>query len=339
MPGLNHPLPRLAVTLGDPAGIGPEVVARALSTDAALEACRPLVVGPRAALEAALGALGRRLALRAVAPGDDPWEGSVPETVPVLDPAPDLPLPPLGAPSAASGALALAALEAAADLARAGAVEGLVTAPVAKAAVRLAGAPGFVGQTEYLAERTGTAEVRMMMAGGGLRVVLVTTHLPLRDVPARIDAEGVYRTLRITHDALAAYEGLSAPHIAVCGLNPHPGEFGEEDEAQIGPAVARAWAEELNVDGPLAADGLFGRVREAGYDAVVAMYHDQGLVPVKLLAPDGAGNVTLGLPFVRTAPGHGTAFEIAGRSKARAGAMEAALALAARWAARTDPSR
>jgi 4-hydroxy-L-threonine phosphate dehydrogenase PdxA len=210
---------------------------------------------------------------------------------------------------------------------------------LSKAAARLAGAAGFVGQTEDLRDRAGVPHVRMMMAGGPLRVVLATTHVALAELPGRIDAEGVYWTIRLTHEALVRHEGLSTPRIAVCGLNPHPGEFGGEDAREIAPAVMRARDAGIDAEGPLAADGLFGtigrglREGKAPYDAVVAMFHDQGLIPVKLLAPDGAVNVTLGLPFVRTAPGHGTGFDIAGTGTARGEGMGAALALAARWAA------
>lgn len=328
------PPPALAVTLGDPAGVGPEVAARAMADALARGPARLLAVGPARALARAAGALKLDLPLhplRALAAGD-PWAEAPPGALPVLDTAPDTPLPHPGAPTAASGRIALDALAAACDLCLVGAVAGMVTAPLSKAAVRLGRDDGFVGQTEYLAHRAGGAEVRMMLAGGGLRVVLATTHVALWQLPERITPEGVYRTIRLTRDALARHEALSAPRIAVCGLNPHPGEFGDEDAVRVAPAVERARGEGIAVDGPFSADALFARVREAGYDAVVAMYHDQGLIPVKLLAPDGAVNVTLGLPFVRTAPGHGTAFDRAGRGTAHAGAMAAALALAYRWA-------
>jgi len=336
LPGLNPIHPRLAVTLGDPAGVGPEVVARAL---AGAGGFRPLVVGPFRALEAALAAVGSDLRPVPV-DGADPWASDPgPGAVPVVDTGGEMPLPDAGVPSAVSGRLALDALAAACDLALAGTVDGIVTAPLSKAAVRLAGAAGFVGQTEGLQQRAGAPHVRMMMAGGALRVVLATTHVALAALPGRIDTEGVYRTIRLTHDALARHEGRSSPRIAVCGLNPHPGEFGDEDAARVAPAVMRARDEGIDAEGPLAADGLFGVIgrglREGAgpYDAVVAMYHDQGLIPVKLLAPDGAVNVTLGLPFVRTAPGHGTGFALAGTGAARPDSMAAALALAARWAA------
>jgi 4-hydroxythreonine-4-phosphate dehydrogenase len=330
--------PRLAVTLGDPAGVGPEVVARALTAPEASERCRPLVVGPLQALEAALKDVGAGLSLFP-AEAADPWAGAPgPDAVPVLDPCGGAPLPDPGVPSGATGRMAVQALEAACDLALAGTVDGIVTAPLSKAAVRQGGEPGFVGQTEALQHRAGVPRVRMMMAGGALRVVLATTHVALAELPGRIDAEGVYRTLRLTHDALVRHEGLEHPRIAVCGLNPHPGEFGHEDAREIAPAVVRARDEGIAAEGPLAADGLFGvigrglRDGASVFDAVVAMYHDQGLGPVKLFAPDGVVNVTLGLPFVRTAPGHGTGFDIAGTGQARGEAMGAALALAARWA-------
>jgi 4-hydroxythreonine-4-phosphate dehydrogenase len=333
------PAPRLAVTLGDPAGIGPEVVARALLESPAPEdAWRPVVIGPLAALAEAARALGGAIPLHPVRPDHDPWRAAPAGTVPAIDTSRGFPLPEPGAPGPDSGRMAVEALDTACALAASGRAEGVVTAPLSKDAVRRSGRDGFVGQTEYLAQRTGTPEVRMMMAGGSLRVVLVTTHVALRELPGRIDTEGVLATIRLTHAALRRHEGIAAPRIAVCGLNPHPGEFGDEDGAFIAPAVERARDAGIDATGPLAADGLFGQIGRlgtgpGGYDAVVAMYHDQGLIPVKLLAPDGAVNVTLGLPFVRTAPGHGTAFDIAGRGLARGEAMRAALALAARWAA------
>lgn len=327
-------IPRLAVTLGDPAGIGPEVAARALAALPRPWPFRPVLVGPLAALERELGHLETPLTPVPVAPGADPFAADPgPDGVALVDPAPGAPLPAPGTPSPAGGRAALAALEAAAEMAATGAADGLVTAPLSKAAVRMAGRPGFVGHTEHLAARTGRREVRMMMVGGGLRVVLVTTHVPLAELPARIDAEAVFTTIRLAHDALVRHEGIARPRIAVCGLNPHPGEFGTEDAREVAPGIERARGEGIHVDGPLAADGLFARVRALGYDAVVAMYHDQGLGPVKLLDPDGVVNVTLGLPFVRTAPGHGTAFDLAGKGEARGTGMAAAMALAARWAA------
>lgn len=332
--------PRLAITLGDPAGIGPEVVARALLAMPRPWPFRPVVVGPAAALERELGALAPEggaadLRIVPVAPGDDPWANAEPDAVPLVDPAPGAPLPAPGTPTPSGGRVALAALDAAVDIAvnMAGTLDGIVTAPIHKGAVRMAGRPDFVGHTEHLAARMGGREVRMMMTGGGLRVVLVTSHVALAELPARIDAKGVYTTIRLTHDALVRFEGIARPQIAVCGLNPHPGEFGREEAHQVIPGIERAREEGIRADGPRAADGLFARFREGRYDAVVAMYHDQGLGPVKLLDPDGVVNVTLGLPFVRTSPGHGAAFDIAGRGKARGEGMAAAIALAARWAA------
>jgi 4-hydroxythreonine-4-phosphate dehydrogenase len=329
---------RLAITLGDPAGIGPEVVVRALAALPRPWGFRPVLVGPAAALERELAHIDTTLETPLtpvpVAPGADPFGVPTgPNGVALVDPAPGAPLPAPGAPSPAGGRAALAALEAAVDLGVKGAADAIVTAPLSKAAVRMAGRPGFVGHTEHLAARTGGREVRMMMVGGGLRVVLVTSHVALAEVPARIHSEGIFLTIRLAHDALVRNEGISRPRIAVCGLNPHPGEFGTEDDQEVAPGIELARAEGIRADGPLAADGLFARVRELGYDAVVAMYHDQGLGPVKLLDPDGVVNVTLGLPFVRTAPGHGTAFDLAGKGKARGTGMAAAIALAARWAA------
>lgn len=329
---LNAPSPPIAITLGDPAGIGPEVVARSLPENS-------LIIGPAAALERAFRLIGgaRPRIVRVSAPEDIPEH--LPEgPLPVLDTHPGgIDLPPLGAPCAAGGRLAMAALERATDLALAGRVSALVTAPVSKEAVRLAGLAGFTGHTEYLARRAGDVPVRMMMACPALRVVLATTHHALADLPGLITADGVFETIRQTHDALR-FSGIDRPRIAVCGLNPHPGEFGTEDAAQVAPAIERARAAGIDADGPHAADALFPHVvNDHSHDAVVAMYHDQGLVPVKLLGFTRTVNITLGLPFVRTSPGHGTAFGIAARGQANADSMRAALDTARAWAARRTP--
>ncbi|MDH4230382.1 MAG: 4-hydroxythreonine-4-phosphate dehydrogenase PdxA [Nitrospirota bacterium] len=338
-------MPRLAVTLGDPAGIGPAIAARAIAAFMAGQGkatdtypARLLAIGPLALLQAELARA--RLPLKLVpVTASAPWEDIPDGVLPVLDPAPKVALPEPGAPSAEGGQIALAAVDAAIDLAVAGTVDGIVTAPLSKEAVRLAGNPDFIGHTEHLASRCGHAPVRMMMTCPQLTVVLVTTHLALAEVPHRITAEAVFDTLRMTDAALAMHMGIANPRIAVCGLNPHPGEFGREDEMRVVPAIRKAQAAGLAVEGPLSADALFARVvRDSSHDAVVAMYHDQGLTPLKLLGFETAVNITLGLPFVRTSPDHGTAYDIAAGRKndgvADPSSMVAALECAVRWTTR-----
>ncbi len=323
----------VAITLGDPAGIGPEVVARAVhaSTTNSPPSTTPLVIGSAAALQSQFATLGIECEAVPVDGPDHPRLSS--DQIPVIDlPGP---LPPLGSPSAEGGRHALDALDIGIELALQNRVGALVTAPVSKEAVRLAGEHGFTGHTERLAHRAGDVPVRMMMTCPQLKVVLATTHHALAKVPGLIDVETVHTTLRLTHDALAAHGGIARPRIAVCGLNCHPGEFGEEDERVLQPAIEQARARGIRVDGPFSADALFPQVVHGGsHDAVVAMYHDQGLIPVKLLGFEQAVNITLGLPFVRTSPAHGTAFELAGTGKAKADSMMAALATASRWAGR-----
>jgi 4-hydroxythreonine-4-phosphate dehydrogenase len=261
---------KLAVTLGDPAGIGPEVVDQAL----------------RERFEADLTVIGAR-------------SGGARE--------------------------ALAAIDEAADLALARKVDGIVTGPVSKERIAKLGVP-FVGHTEYLAARAGVKLPVMCFAAGSLRVALVTTHASIRKLPALVTGERVLGVLRETARGLREYFGILQPRLAVCGLNPHAGEggeFGREEIEVIAPAIELARREGIRADGPYAADTVWRRPA----DAVVAMYHDQGLGPIKAMHPD-AVNVTLGLPFVRTSPDHGTAFDIAGKGAASAAPMIAAIRLA-----------
>jgi 4-hydroxythreonine-4-phosphate dehydrogenase len=306
------PEPRLALCVGDPAGIGPEIVLRAL----AHEKCPPaewVVYGPMGVL----ADRARRFELRGVA---DLAAATV-----------DVPGRPvtLGAISAEAGRLAAAAVLAAAEDARAGRVRGMVTAPLHKESLRAAGHP-WPGHTELLAAATGTQDVAMMFVGGGLRVALLTIHCALRSVPDAITRAETERVVRLVHRELPRF-GVKDGRIAVCSVNPHAGEhglFGREDEEALRPAVAALAAEGIPVVGPLPADTVFVRALQGEFDAVVAAYHDQGLIPVKLMAFGRAVNVTLGLPFIRTSVDHGTAFDIAGAGTADPGSLLAAMSLA-----------
>jgi 4-hydroxythreonine-4-phosphate dehydrogenase len=332
----------IGITLGDVTGIGPEITLKALAAwrreSGGDPETRFLILGDAAWLARANGPPGLPLA---------PFAGpdTSPDAVCWLDPRPE-PLPatlPAGAAPAA-----LAALDWLREGARrclAGELAALVTAPVSKAAIRRAGVP-FVGQTEFLAELAGTqGEIMMLLgddaAGHWLRVALATTHLPLRQVadaltPGKIE-------LAIRRAAAACDElGLPRARVGVCGLNPHAGEgglLGREDVEVIAPAVAAARAAGLDAHGPLSADTLFHQAWRGEFDAVVAMYHDQGLAPLKLVAFDRGVNWTLGLPFVRTAPDHGPAYDLAGRDCARPDSMLAALRLAVRLARRRTAGR
>ena len=304
--------PTLALTLGDPAGIGPEIVLRALAS----ASCPPaewVVYGPLALLEERSRLFSLPAAATLAAAVVDV------ETAPVV----------LGVVSAEGGRAAAAAVQAAVADALAGRVAGIVTAPLHKESLRAAGHP-WPGHTELLAEAAGVSDVAMLFVGGGLRVALLTIHRSLRSVPDAVTRAETERIVRLVHRELPRL-GAKQRRIAVCGVNPHAGEhglFGCEDEEVLRPAVEALRAEGLSVTGPLPADTVFVRAVQGEFDAVVAAYHDQGLVPVKLLAFGRAVNVTLGLPFVRTSVDHGTAFDIAALGRADPGSLLAAMALA-----------
>lgn len=331
----------LALTMGDPCGIGPEIIARAVASGAAPGA---VVLGDVAVMRRAVAQCGLLLP---VARLDDPVDALqmppgclgvwAPPGLSTADPAPLVSLP-MGQISARAGAAAACCIEAAAHLALAGRVAAIVTAPVHKEALSAAGVH-HPGHTEMLQAAAGGAPVRMMLANDQLRVVLVTIHVALRQAIEQLDFEGVLQTLRIAHRSAAAW-GQVTPRIAVAGLNPHAGEgglFGDEEIRFIAPAVAAARAEGIDACGPYAPDTVFMRARHAPghpgeFDLVVAMTHDHGLIPVKYLGVEQGVNVTLGLPFVRTSPDHGTAFDIAGTGRADPASLVAALTMARRLA-------
>ncbi|MFO0272639.1 MAG: 4-hydroxythreonine-4-phosphate dehydrogenase PdxA [Betaproteobacteria bacterium] len=304
----------IALTTGEPAGIGPEIALRA-----AAQADRPVtLVGDAALLETTALAIGLGWPLPAVQV----------EHVPLASPCLSGRLDPRNA------AYVIGTLDRAVDGALAGRYRAVVTAPVQKSAINdgAATAQPFIGHTEYLAQRAGVPHVVMLLVGGGLRVALATTHLPLAQVPAAITRESLAATLDVLHAGLRTRFALPAPRIGVAGLTPHAGErgqLGREEIDVIAPAVAAARSRGIDASGPLPADTLFVPATLARFDAVLAMFHDQGL-PVLKHASFGHGvNVTLGLPFVRTSVDHGTALDLAGTGRADAGSMIAALRLAA----------
>ena len=325
----------LVVSIGDPAGIGPELIARlwALRCDEAMPvfAC----VGSASLLQAAAAHGGFDLPVARIASMTQA-AGAFADALPVIDLG-DVPYRP-GRPDAEGAALGLASLTRAAALAVAGEAGALVTAPIAKAELAKVGFT-HPGQTEFVAEACGTApeDAVMMLAGPSLRVVPVTVHVPLARVPQLLNSELIHRRTAIAARALARDFGIAAPRIAIAGLNPHAGEAGRmggEDSAIIAPAVERLRADGFDVRGPLPADTMFHAAARATYDLAVCMYHDQALIPLKALDFDQGVNVTLGLPIIRTSPDHGTAFDIAGTGRAEVGPMLAALRIAGKCAAR-----
>jgi 4-phospho-D-threonate 3-dehydrogenase / 4-phospho-D-erythronate 3-dehydrogenase len=309
-------LPAIAVTMGDPAGVGPEVVVRALLSGEVRSICRPVVVGDAPRLRLAAERCGLV----------DAWAAAGVDVLQTGTLPPDLPF---GEVSATAGDAAYGYVARAVELALAGEVGAICTAPLNKEALNAAG-HAFAGHTELLAELSGSGEVSMLLSAENLRVLHVTTHVGLLDAVALIDAERVYRTIRRGFELVLGRDATR--RIGVCGINPHAGEHGlfgrGEEEAAIVPAVRRAVAEGIAVEGPLPADTLFYRARRGDFDLVVAMYHDQGHAPIKVLGLDGGVNTTMGLPFVRTSVDHGTAFDIAGRGVAEEGSMVAAIRLA-----------
>jgi 4-phospho-D-threonate 3-dehydrogenase / 4-phospho-D-erythronate 3-dehydrogenase len=324
--------PVVAITMGDPCGIGPEIIVKALARPEIYAVCRPLVLGDRATLERALTITGERQAL--VATDTLPPEESSPGQIylrPLTTLAPEDMV--FGAPTVASGAAVVRYIREAARLCLSGEYSAMATAPINKEAMHKAGFL-YPGHTELLAELTSTPEFVMMLAGERLRVTLVTIHEALADVPRLITLEKILSTIRVTHRDLERYFRKN-PRIAVLALNPHSGEggmFGHEEERIIAPAIALAQEEGLSVSGPHSADTLFHFALQGEYDAVVCMYHDQGLIPLKLLHFDDGVNVTLGLPIIRTSVDHGTAYNLAGTGRASHASMTAAILMAAKMA-------
>jgi 4-hydroxythreonine-4-phosphate dehydrogenase len=321
--------PLLALTLGDPAGIGPEVVLKALCDPAISAICRPLVVGDQRILaRAAPWVDAEQLRYHVV---EQPHDGQFASgSVTLLDLANAVPAECLpGVASAAAGRAAVEYVLRACDLALANEVDGIVTAPLNKAAMNMAGFH-FAGHTELLAERTGAEKVSMLLTSAQLRVVHVSTHVALEEAIRRVTPERVGATIDLAYDSCRAL-GIRRPRIAVAGLNPHASEgglFGDQEQRAIVPAIAAARAKGMDVSDPQPPDTVFLRAVHGHYDIVVAMYHDQGHIPMKLLAFDSGVNVSVGLPIVRTSVDHGTAFDIAGSGRASAASMVEAIRVA-----------
>jgi 4-hydroxythreonine-4-phosphate dehydrogenase len=340
--------PRLAITLGDPAGIGPETIAGAWSDPAVHDACLPLVVGHPAIVERAAQLLRRDTRVQ---PIDSVGEARpAPGVIPCLWTGGDesLDVPP-AAVDPRGGQAAYDALVAAARLALSGEVQGITTGPLHKEALWKAG-HHYPGHTELLAELCGVDDFAMMLYLGpddqvrgpaGLAVVHTTLHMSLADALMALNEDEIVRKTRLVSQVMEGLKG-APPRVGVCALNPHAGEsglFGNEESTIIRPAVERSRAAGLLVEGPLPADTLFAQARDGAYDAVVAMYHDQGHIAIKLLAMHRAVNVTLGLPIVRTSVAHGTAFDLAWQGRAETSGMVAAMRLAGKLAAARAETR
>lgn len=318
----------VALTCGEPAGIGPELAALAWGQ---LKGALPFfLIGDPDHLPGGLP----------VALIDDPAEAAAAQArgLPVLRHDFEGALTP-GTPNPAHARGVIDVIAHGVALVRAGAASALCTAPIHKKALQDGAGFAYPGHTEYLAALTGAAHVVMMLASPMLRVVPATIHIPLKDVPAALSAGGLEQTIRITHAALIRDFGIAAPRLAVAGLNPHAGEggkIGREEIELIGPVLDALRAEGMDLRGPLSADTMFHAAAREGYDAAIAMYHDQALIPIKTLDFDRGVNVTLGLPIIRTSPDHGTALDIAGRGLANPRSTIEALKLAAKMAAARD---
>jgi 4-hydroxythreonine-4-phosphate dehydrogenase len=321
--------PTIAITMGDPAGIGPEVIVKALADPVLRHRARYVIYGMNELLHYAAD-----LAELDVFWWRDQYHGrnkayGFDVTVVDYDQYSILGTA-IRSPSKVGGEASMRFCLDAIDAANKGFVDAVVTAPIAKESWKLAGYH-FPGHTELFAQRSGARRYNMMFTGGPLRVVLATCHIPLNSLWGRLNIGAVFQPIELMHETLVNWFDIEKPRIAVCGVNPHAsenGQFGDEEERIISPAIFMAREQGIDATGPYPPDTIFLKAKAGHFDAVVAMYHDQGLIPVKLLAFDQAVNCTIGLPIIRTSPDHGTAFDIVGRNKANPGSMRAAISLA-----------
>jgi 4-hydroxythreonine-4-phosphate dehydrogenase len=322
---------RLGITMGCPAGVGPEIIIKAfvqmplwLASDARFT---PVVFGDKSILERARAFLGADMPIRAVLPDEPLLPGAI-NLFQISDVPPDA--IEYGISTPLTGVLSYRYVEKAIEFCQTGAISGMVTAPINKYGLHLAGIP-YPGHTEIIAEKTGAKKYAMMLAGDRLKVVLVTMHCALRDVPILLTKEKIHEIISITDRALRRDFGIQNPRIAVAGLNPHAGEsgmFGHEEEDIIAPAIDLSRAAGIDATGPYPPDTVFYSAVNGRFDAVVCQYHDQGLIPLKLLHFRDGVNITLGLPIVRTSVDHGTAYDIAGKGKADPSSLIAAVDMA-----------
>lgn len=325
--------PILGITMGDPAGIGPEVIAKALAMPVVHRLCRPIVIGSLPVMQETIQWLRVPLKVASMSGHNLPDHRS--GCLSVLDPL-ERPLGkfPLGTVSEKAGAASVAFILKAAHLAQIGCLDAIVTGPINKEAINLAGYH-YPGHTELLADITKSKEVGMMIVGGPLKIMFVTTHVAIRQLPDSLSANGILRSIRLADRAMKEYFGVPKPRIGVAALNPHGGEaglFGEDERLNILPAARRARRMRIDASDPLPADTLFGKTLRGEFDAVVAMYHDQGLIPLKMVAFGECVNLTVGLPIIRTSVDHGTAYDIVGKGVADCGSLIEAIKMAARLA-------
>ena len=323
-------LPVIGITMGDPTGIGPEIIVKVLSHKGAFCFCRPLVLGDRNIMVRAIKLLGTTLTINEI---ENVEEGRYEQGILNLISLSDINVDDAyyGVPTESCGKAMVSYIEKAVRLALDDRIDAITTAPISKKALSDAGC-SYPGHTELLAELTGSQEYLMMLAGDRLKVTLVTIHCGLKEVFSLLTREKVLAAIKMTHSALSSFFSEEKPKIAVAALNPHAGEgglFGKEEEGVILPAVREAQRLGIHVEGPMSPDTLFYHASQGAYSAVVSMYHDQGLIPLKLLHFENAVNITLGLPIIRTSVDHGTAYDIAGTGKANPSSLLNALKLAA----------
>ena len=316
--------------MGDPAGIGPEIILKALADADIYRLCRPVVLGDLEILSSNVSEAGQEIPFNIISsPTDAEAQHGKVDLMAVSELKGEAVLP--GKPTVEGGKAMVAYIIKAVEMTLEGQLGAMVTCPISKALMHKAGYP-YEGHTQFISQLTNTKAYVMMLAGDRLRVALVTIHCSLKDVPALLNQEMVYKTITITAKALREDLGFDKPRLAVAALNPHAGEsglFGSEEDSVIRPAISRAKHEGINVVGPLPSDTLFYKAVSGQFEAVVAMYHDQGLIPLKLMHFSDAVNITLGLPIIRTSVDHGTAYDIAGTGQADASSLKAAIRMAA----------
>jgi len=322
-------LPRIAITMGDPAGIGPEVVLKAVAEEEIRRVCVPVIIGDAQLLAHTARTLDLQSGYDIIRSGEPMPEELSGPIIFHLDNISGVIEP--GIESAAAGKAAGEYIEAAVELCAAGSTDAIATAPINKRSLFLGGY-SFPGHTEFLAQLTGSEEFAMAFVAANLRIVLISTHVPLAEAIRMVEKDRIVRTIRLTHRELQRW-GIERPRLAMAALNPHGAEgglFGMEESTEILPAIeACRVTDDIDVEGPYSADTVFLRASRGEFDAVVACYHDQAMIPVKCLSFGEAVNVTLGLPFIRTSVDHGTAFDIAGKGVAEHSSMIAAIKLAA----------
>jgi 4-hydroxythreonine-4-phosphate dehydrogenase len=329
-------LPRIGITMGDPAGIGPEVVLKAVAEDEVRRACIPVIIGDAQLL----AHTARTLDLQSgydIVRADEPFPEHSEPVIYHLDNISGLIEP--GVESGAAGKAAGGYIEAAVELCAAGSIDAVATAPINKRALFLGGY-SFPGHTEFFAHLTGAEEYAMAFVAGNLRIVLLSTHVPLSEAIRLVERDRIVRRVNLANRELQRW-GIERPRVAVAALNPHGAEgglFGVEEASEIMPAIDACRRDDINVQGPFSADTVFLRASRGEFDAVIACYHDQAMIPVKCLSFGEAVNVTLGLPFIRTSVDHGTAFDIAGKGLAEHSSMVAAIKLAADLSTRAGES-